>query len=336
MFWRGLREEDLTACLSVDPARIGEELVGYGRAVDAWRCLTRSCSFHSAQVETGPPMAGHRIAGFGASVFVSRDFADEEISNPRPGLNARIIASLDSRRASVDSGQPAVLNKTQLRSANAEGGLDLVVLCGSWRKNILSAAQISEVQMLLTSSFLQEHRGFRLNRLIFETMDEAETEFYVEATGVWQIVSDFSEFYSQHPDTLWNKGRSLAVVTRNDAFRAPGNVTTILFHYNEPVLGLREVDQRLLSAALTGLTDEELACSLGIRLPAVKKLWRSLFERASTHADLFPQMSDGLGEPGRGRQKRQFILAYVREHPEELRPFEHKNNLERARYMQAR
>jgi len=323
MIWRAIGDGDLAACLSVDPARTGEELVGHDRAIDVWSNLMQSCSFNAAVIEADPPIAGHRIVAFGASVFVSRAFAEEEISNPRPGLNARIIAS-------VDSGQPAVLNKAQLRSANTKDGLDLVILYPTWRKGLLNRQQISEAQMLLASSFLQDHLGFRLNRLITEMLDDEERQSYAEATGVWRTVSDFGEFYSQHPNTHWNRGRSLAVITRTEAFRVPGHIIAMLFQYCEPTLGLREADQHLLSAALTGQTDEELAHSLGTRLPAVKKRWRSLFELASDYANLFPDMGDGSEDAGRGRQKRQFILQYVREHPEELRPFEHKSGLRSA------
>ena len=100
----------------MDPARLGLETVGYGRAVDAWRTLMRSCSFNAAAIEADPPIAGHRIVAFGASVFVSRAFTEQEISNPRRGLNARIIDS-------IDVGQPVVLSEDELRSANTEGGL---------------------------------------------------------------------------------------------------------------------------------------------------------------------------------------------------------------------
>lgn len=316
MIWRAPREEELAACLSVDPARIGTELVEYHRAVGAWRELVRSRSFHSTVIEADPPIAGHRVVAFGASVFVSRAFADDEISDPRPGLNAHIIAS-------IDCGRPVMLNESQLRAANTDGGLDLVVLYPQWRKGILSTAQISEVQTLLASAFLDKHRGFRLNRLITECLDETERKSYAEAAG-WQTFSDFSEYYATHPEGGWPKGRSLSVITREDAFRVPGHITGMLFQYREPVLRLREADQQLLSAALTGSTDEELAIALNTRLPAIKKRWRSLFERASTLAGLFPNLGDGPEDPVRGRQKRQFILAYVRDHPEELRPFKLK------------
>jgi DNA-binding CsgD family transcriptional regulator len=323
MIWRGVREDDLTACLGVAPARIGTELVGYDRAVEAWKIMMRSRSFQSAVIEADSPIAGHRIVAFGAAVFVSRAFADEELSNPRPGLNARIIASIDSGQSSIDSGQTVVLNHTQLRSANTEGGLDLVVLYGTWRKNILGVGQISEAQTLLALAFQHLYQGFRFNRLITESTDEVETK-YAEQPG-WRMVSDYREFYVGRPDINWNRHNTLAIVEAEDANRVPGTIYLLLFQYREPVLRLRQAEQDLLSAALTGLTDEELASRLHVRLSTVKKLWRSLFERASARPNLFPRMRDGLDGPVRGRQKRQFILNYVRDHPEELRPFEYES-----------
>jgi len=316
MIWRDLRDEDLISCLNVDPSRIGAELAGYDRAIEAWKHIIGSCSFQSAVIEAEPPVAGRRIVAFGASVFVTRAFADDEISNPRPGLNARIIAS-------VAAGQSVVLSDDQLRRANTDSGLDLVVLYPQWRKGILSVEQISEVKTLLASAFLEAHRGFRLNRFITESLDEVERRSYAEASGTFRTVSDFAGFYAEHPDTIWTTGRSLAVVTREEAFCVPWHIVAILFQYREPVLGLADSDQRLLIAALNGLTDEELAHSLNMPLSAVKKRWRSLFERASAHPHLFPELSDGIFDPGRGWKKRQYILTYVREHPEELRPFHH-------------
>jgi hypothetical protein len=75
--------EDLADCLSLNPRRLGEESVGHCWAMEGWRDLVRSCSFHSTVIEADPRIAGHRIVAFGASVFVSRAFADEEIADPR-------------------------------------------------------------------------------------------------------------------------------------------------------------------------------------------------------------------------------------------------------------
>jgi hypothetical protein len=99
-----------------------------------------------------------------------------------------------------------------------------------------------------------------------------------------------------------------------------------LFDYCPPILGFNPGEQRLLAAALPGATDQHLAASLETSLPAVKKMWVSIYRRVE---DCLPELifdSDATASPasGRGREKRRGLLAYLREHPEELRPFSRK------------
>ena len=92
-----------------------------------------------------------------------------------------------------------------------------------------------------------------------------------------------------------------------------------IFNFRRPRLGLARADQTLLLAALKGLTDEELAASLGLTLSAVKARWRSIFARMTT---ALPELSDRFQNgAARGRQKRHRVIGYMREHPEELRPW---------------
>jgi len=100
-FARDLRDEDLLECLLINRGRIGDELVGRSRAIEIWKSLMRSRSFTAAVIETSSPSSGPRIVGFGASVFVQQRFVDEEFSHPRPGLNARVFASIDSGESVV-------------------------------------------------------------------------------------------------------------------------------------------------------------------------------------------------------------------------------------------
>jgi hypothetical protein len=95
-----------------------------------------------------------------------------------------------------------------------------------------------------------------------------------------------------------------------------------LFDYHPPLLGLNRSEQRLLSCALPGETDEQVAENLDISLSAVKKMWVSIYRRVE---DCLPELiPDTLGSEipasGRGREKLRHLLAYLREHPEELRP----------------
>jgi hypothetical protein len=109
-------------------------------------------------------------------------------------------------------------------------------------------------------------------------------------------------------------------MTQESAQGMPGSVGNVLFSIREPTLRLRDSDQQLLIAALRGATDRELASGLGFTLSAVKARWRSAIARVEeTMPDL---VCDDVYHEGRGSQKRHRVLAYVRSHPEELRPFD--------------
>jgi hypothetical protein len=312
MILRDLGEKDLMQSLNLDPSRIGAELVGREAAINAWKKLIRSRSFNAVVVEHVSSSGCHEIIGCGSTAFVSQAFADSEISTPSPGLNARIIAS-------IHQGRSVVLNDSELRSANTHGGLDLVILYSSLSQTLVPDT-VSDIHSLMGYRFLELHSGYRINRLMTEIIDEEHRKYYL-ATNVWRVTSNFEEFYSQHPESLWGPNRALALVTHEEAFSVPGNIAAMVFHYTEPVLQLREAGQRLLLAAVSGCTDEELATKLNLSVAAVKKRWASLFDRVSEmRPDLFPDDHDDSQK--RGQQKRHRILAYVRAHPEELRPFE--------------
>jgi|SRR5665213_613462 len=61
---------------------------------------------------------------------------------------------------------------------------------------------------------------------------------------------------------------------------------------------------------------------LGTSLPAVKKIWVSIYRRVEECLpELVPDLlPSDIPAAGRGREKRRHLLAYLREHPEELRP----------------
>jgi hypothetical protein len=182
----------------------------------------------------------------------------------------------------------------------------------SWREDVLTPDAVSEVCASMASSFLKEHQGYRMNRLLTETVSVGERTLY-EAVPEWRVIRSFDDA---------NTGRTFWIITRKDALAVPASILVPLFLHREPVLQLRGSDQQLLLAALDGLTDEELSLRLDLSLAAVKKRWISIFERtADVKPDLFPSCSNHDGRQ-RGRQKRHHLLGYLRSHPEELRPIE--------------
>jgi hypothetical protein len=313
MNWHPAGIEELDECLSINPAAMGHEIVGRDRASEAWRKLLDSRSFLNAVIESEHPIAGHRIVGFGASVFVSPVFAAQEVSRPKPGMNARIIAS-------IASNQSVVLTEDELRYENTCGGLHVVFLCAAWRRDILKLEQATEVEAVMALACLQGHQGYRLRQALREATDALEVE-HIRSQRVFGIITAFEDFHTQNPSSFWNRDRALGISNRADAISVPGSVPAILFSYREPTLRFQDANQQLLIAALRGLTDLELVPALGLKLPAIKKRWSSVFRRVE---EVCPNLLPGpdLYSDGqtRGPQKRHHLLAYLREHPEELRP----------------
>jgi len=111
-------------------------------------------------------------------------------------------------------------------------------------------------------------------------------------------------------------------VTREMAAQRPGTWSSLFFAYRKPGIGFTRSQQRLLSAALQGGTDGELSDLLGVSLSAVKKMWASIYLRVQSRkpSDVGIELDESV-HGDRGKEKKQKLLVYLREHPEELRPY---------------
>lgn len=300
MHWRPFHESDLSVCLDMQPACLGDHLVGRSVALEVWRSLVKHPAFLATVIEAERPISGHRIAGCGLGVFVRPTFADREIEVPRRGLNDRIIAS-------IASGDAMILNRDEIGKGNAKAGLDFVNLYGTWRDGVLKPAELSDVQVLLGTGFAEQFGGYRFNRVLKEAVG-ADRIALARATGTYRTIAEYPETAS-----------ALVVVTPESASSSPYSVAASIYRYRAPELRLRPAEQQLMAAALSGKTDVELSEQLGLTVEATKKRWLSIFDRVAQYK---PEILS-LEEEGerRGLQKRHRIVAYVRSHPEELRPY---------------
>jgi hypothetical protein len=145
IYCRPIREADLEACLDVQPACLGDEIVGREAALEVWRQWLGSAAFQANVIESDRTLGGHRIVGCGMGVFVARAFADRELESPAPGLNARIVAS-------AAGGESVVLDRGAIARGNAGAGLDFVNLYGTWCDDVLDSDTVVEVQALLVAA----------------------------------------------------------------------------------------------------------------------------------------------------------------------------------------
>jgi hypothetical protein len=319
MSWRPIRPAELEGCLSLSPKGMGDEIVGRARAVAAWQRLRRARSFRSVVIESDVPIKGHRIVGFAANVFVSASFAEREIADPRPGLNARLISS-------IASGDAVVLTAKQLAYENTQGCLHLIVLQPCSMPAVLTPEECQDVLRQVSLANLSCFDGYRVRQVLLEVTSATEIE-YAKSFQVWKLLSTLEDYHRRNPGNSWNRDRALFAIdfAGGHSFEVTGG------HNREPILGLRNSDQELLEAALRGTTDMELSAELGLKLPALKKRWASVFNRvAVAKPDLLPGLDGDVDRQTRGRQKKHRLLAYVREHPEELRPFLHPQTSQRG------
>lgn len=263
--------------------------------------------------------AGERdggLAGFGIRAFVSDDFARDATTPPfrwiGPDLADRVVR-----------GEPAVLPNTELRHRNASGGLNAFVWM-SW----IDPRYRSRLDILngFMTAFIENNRGYQIKELISQNELVESLETTVRAGGL--ILTEQGEYTdtSTRPATEVIMEPHCMRLTKNLALSRAASWVSTLFVYEPPRIFFSASEQRLLLAAMSGGTDDELAQLLRMSVSGVKKTWRQVYERAGRHRPDMAPTVDG----GRGKGKKQRLLAYLREHPEELRPLPRRKHVARA------
>jgi hypothetical protein len=258
-----------------------------------------------------------RFVGVGLAVFVSDEFFDEVKTTPRfligPELAKRITR-----------GDSPLLSDAALRDANSTVGLNLVVWHNTIHPEDLSRAEVGTPVM---AAFEEHCRGFRLRELIAQADCLEQMRAMRNAGGLYfhRAENAYGDFPAVNALDFGCEPRN-AGMSRERAFRHGASWVGSLFLYAPPQFCFSRSEQRLLTSALEGGTDHELGNELGISEFAVKKTWRLIYDRVDAcKPDLIPINShkDVLIQD-RGKQKKQRLLAYLRKHPEELRPVSRK------------
>lgn len=249
--------------------------------------------------------------GVGVSAFISDEFLHHVKSPPFFWVYPELIKR-------VTSGKSPLLTDKETREANTNGGLNLLIWEGAVRGEYENRA---EVLTPVLSAFLEQHRGF----LIKELISHGNSIEHVRAmlrTGS-QFLKEDGKYVDQLQKPLEEIFDSPHYVglTREVASSRLGSWVGMLFLHEAPRFGFRPSEQRLLLTALRGGTDQELSDELGVSLSTVKKYWLSIYDRVSGHLPGFSFNQDAMeGANERGKEKKQRLLNYLRDHPEELRP----------------
>jgi hypothetical protein len=250
----------------------------------------------------------------GMAVFVSDDFLREAKISPTFWVGPELVKR-------ITRGEFPLLTESEVRDANSTSGLNLMV----WHNTCLPQdLRRIEVAVSIMTAFEETFRGFRLREVLSQADSLQQLLGQRNAGGFYfdQRRGCYGSFPEVDASNFSDEPRYVGI-TREIAKTHGGSWVGSLFAYGPPQFGFSRAEQRLLFSALAdGGTDEELSEDLGISLAVVKKTWRSIYDRvAACDSELLPA-NEGTEAPiqTRGREKKHRLLAYLRDHPEELRP----------------
>jgi len=255
--------------------------------------------------------AHFRTFGTAVTAFVSDEFLTELKTPPFTWIGPELV-----RR--VMQGSPPLLSDREVREANANGGLNIVVWEAMTPASYMGRREVIEA---FFTEYVEQHRGFLVKEILTQSQTAEVMDGQLRSGGF--LLDERGDYMAVVHGSLNEIASRPHIVglSRDMAFRNWGTWMSRLFIYHAPRFGFRPSGQRLLLKALRGGTDEDLADELCISLSAVKKAWLLIYERVSEcDPELVQYRCWEEGNSGRGKTKKQRLLAYLREHMEELRP----------------
>ena len=321
--WRPMEPKDVAGCAQIIAAhpviglRYGSAIKDLGRA---WLRLLGAEAMTTAVFEEVDRGRVH-LAGVGVGVFVRNEFI-RELKRPRqfwvgPELTRRVL-----------NGNSPVLSDKEVRKANSGEGLNELVwetLTGP------SFAKRTEMYHLMGRAYIEIHRGFRLKEMITSQAESPERlQWAIDAGGLYWNAKAGRYVKSLKAKTEeFARNPHIVGITRELEFGRPGSWVGTLFDYHPPGFYFSASEQRLLICAISNrtATNPALAQKLDVSLPTVKKMWLSIYGRVGQCVPelLVDEVNSGA-DSKRGKEKRRRLLAYLQDHPEELRPVLRRSN----------
>jgi hypothetical protein len=315
--FRRTRRVDLPACLPLisDRALYDEDALRH--LASMWNeIIARGIGESAVVFERGP---AERIVAFGMSVFIERSYADQLAARPEPFIAREMLRCWRAGRAPF-------LDESGVARATASDGVDLLVLHQGFAEP-WDAGAMGEVRLELAQAFLGTHAGLRFRSFTHEMYPnaaEGDAATFGSPSHRAAIAGGFIIRAAFEPNLSRPEPATFVIgITRDEARQQPGHYAPdVMFGWDDrPRYGLDAASRRILKLALDGATDETIAEDLYLSVGAVKKRWRAMFERIETIDPNVFRSADGSGGR-RGAELRRHVVRFVRNHPEELYPYE--------------
>ena len=317
MHFRLGREQDFSPCVALLKSNqcFKASDTFYEELESLWQRMLAKKLFSGFVVWEDPELSeSEKIVSFAMSVVISDSFAQQLKDTRIPWLAHRFYESLISK----NKFDTLLLDHQQIARANAGDGINLVVLHNPLRFHKLADPRNQLLLPLGPKAFYFSHDGFYTKAVYWEVYGSEYADFL--ANGGYRELHN----YSDHPDVVGiapDRIPYLYQLARDDN-RAQSYLTNNLwlFTRRRPQMRFTPKQQQLLFYALAGQSDRELQNALSISEDAIKQVWKQIMYRAAAALPIqFTQESSDGG--CRGQSRRHLLLAYLRQHMEELRPY---------------
>ena len=248
------------------------------------------------------------VIGYAEGTFVTDRFVARAKSGVRPWVNRQVAEA-------AYRGQSPILTLPQICEANSGEGLTLLLSYYAWRGQNLTQPEIQIVREYISRALNRQGWGYKYKEVMIEVAGEEACRRAISAGFL--LRTDYADYYKQTPVPPPHLHPYLLSITRSDSQANDGSLLAIAFAYTPPRFQFTLREQDLLCLALEDKSDEEIAEDLDRTPVTVKKRWEEIYAHV---ADAYPELLPVRQEKGRGPEKRRILIAYLRDHLEELRP----------------
>jgi DNA-binding CsgD family transcriptional regulator len=312
---RDATPSDVDTCLALLASRFLCPAESLGALGALWREIIAEGSGIAA-LALDP--ATKTVIQFGVSVFVTDERADEYHACRTPLIAQHLLSEWQR-------GKRPFLSATEIARANAGAGLNLVV---PWYGGVVAGGEPDE--RVYAADYESSRRVFRGWNLRSHTVEVFPHNRRREGDA-WGRTMEF-RIGEYSPEQLAAAGIPpeqapwVWMARQEDALTNPSYALTLLFSsYARPIFGFTPPEQHILTLALDGHTDESIARMAGTSSATVKKRLREVYAKVADASPAPPALAKPFLNGARGAETRRHLLNYLRDHPEELRPYDAGN-----------
>jgi hypothetical protein len=286
-----------------------------------WRELLESGAGDAAVIEDLTALPGQRIVWFCSKVFLNDAYAHYLQTEAPP------LVGLQTLRDSQKGNWP-FLSYAEVKRANATEGLTMLVLHSGYPQSMTPDTYREFVAPKTLDFYLYFGGGYRLKAFFVEVYDEFAYG-WAEGAGL-RLRTDYARCFETQALALPPAGQRprLYGAREGEARQGLATLIEVLFNYCPPRFGFTRAEQEMLLYALTTVeTDTQIAARLCLAPITVKKLWLSIYSRVEAVAPealgcVHSGAEAASRTANRGREKKRWLLNYLRHHMEELRPYQ--------------